>query len=73
MAKANVVQCVEAAATALRLPIWLADGKNACGAHTFRVSGARLMARRCVDMHVITLLARWKVEIVMRYVRDTPR
>jgi len=72
VAKADVVKCVEAAATALKLPIRLADGKNAYGAHTFRLSGARMMARRRIDIRIIMLLARWESEIVMRYVRDTP-
>ena len=70
--KAEVVKCVEHVATLIGLPIKLTDGKNAYGAHTFRVSGARLMAKKRVDIRVIMLLARWESEVVMRYVRETP-
>jgi len=66
------VQVYAGCAQLIGLPIKLTDGKNAYGAHTFRVSGARLMAKKRVDIRVIMLLARWESEVVMRYVRETP-
>eukprot|EP00971_Amphidinium_carterae_P286395 5686327-Amphidinium_carterae.1 len=46
-------------------------GRNVTG-HTFRVTGARHLAAKGVDVHLIMLMARWRSNIVMRYAREAP-
>eukprot|EP00971_Amphidinium_carterae_P324858 6454838-Amphidinium_carterae.1 len=40
--------------------------------HSFRVTGARMLASRGIDIELIMLLARWRSSVVYRYAQDTP-
>eukprot|EP00971_Amphidinium_carterae_P180468 3579498-Amphidinium_carterae.1 len=40
--------------------------------HTFRVTGAQYLTAIGVEVSVVMLLARWKSEAVLRYVREAP-
>jgi len=68
VAKEWVVVCLEALAVRLGSFLFAPDGKRAFGGHTFRVSGARHLAYRGLETRIITLLARWESEVILRYI-----
>ena len=70
--KHHVVEVVEAVATMAGRLIKTPDGRRAYGGHVFRVSGARMLARRGLPEDMIMLLARWESEIIRHYCKEAP-
>ena len=72
MDKASVAEVVEEIASRLNLPLMADDGRKAFGAHVYRVSGARHLAYRGLELRINALLARRQCEIVFHYVQEVP-
>jgi len=66
VAKEWVAGCLEALAVRLGSFSFAPDGKRAVGGHTFRVSGARHLVYRGLEMWIIMLLARWVSKVILR-------
>ena len=53
-------------------PLALPSGVRRFGKHSFRSTGAVLLARLGIDIFKIQLLARWASPVVLHYARDAP-
>ena len=70
--KRDVVKCIEATIEAKGDPLVTDTGAKMYGGHSFRVSGARMLATLGVEISKIMILARWASAVVFRYVHDAP-
>ena len=70
--KKAVIRTLEATLLAAGQPTTDDTGAKIYGGHSFRVSGARMLASLGVDIAKIMVLARWASDAVLRYVRDAP-
>eukprot|EP00971_Amphidinium_carterae_P287088 5698936-Amphidinium_carterae.5 len=66
----HMIEVVTWAAAALELQIVGVCGEKFFGGPSFRVSGARFLARKGVELNVIKALGRWGSAAVQRYVGD---
>ena len=75
LSKGAVVRLARALATQLHgdaLPDWSGPAVQAWAEHTFRVSGAQMLAMSGVDQGLIQLLGRWGSDAVLRYIQEAP-
>lgn len=72
MDKAAVVEALEATVIAYGGRVRSPTGTRLFGGHSFRVSGAQMLAALGIEVVKIMVLARWAGETVLRYIREAP-
>ena len=72
VAKEAIVLALEATVSGYGAPIMQPSGARLLGGHSFRVTGAQMLAALGVEVVKIMVLARWAGEAVLRYVREAP-
>ena len=70
--RSGFVESIETMAVALCLPTVDDMGRSTLGEHVWRVTGARHLARLLVPYGIITLLARWGSNVILRYIAEAP-
>ena len=70
--KATVVEALEATVIAYGGLVRSPTGTRLFGGHSFRVSGAQMLAALGIEVVKIMVLARWAGETVLRYIREAP-
>eukprot|EP00971_Amphidinium_carterae_P244477 4854414-Amphidinium_carterae.1 len=69
----SVLQCRNSVLASINKVAGVIGWKGHAGGHTFRViTGAQFLAHMGIKVATIVLLARWRSETVLRYVREAP-
>jgi len=72
VSKEAMVRTIEHFAGSVGEPLVDERGRRRMGGHSFRVAGAKHLARIGVEVFVIQLLARHSTSIILRYVSEVP-